>query len=253
MRIIVLGSGTGDISSKRTAPGHIIEIGSKFLLFDSGSGTTYKFPKAGISKNDISHIFYSHIKHPDHFNDFSQILFVSKYDEPKREVPLYVYGPKGIKQHYEKIKELYPILSDLPFDLEISELEDDTVSIPDLGAKVFAKPVSHMGVEALGYRIEAEGKIVTYSGDTGFCKNIIELAKNSDLFICECAVPNELPKNGHLTPKEIGEIARIAKCKKVLLVHLTPLWEKYDIEKEIKESFLGEFIVSKDLLTMEVL
>ena len=63
--------------------------------------------------------------------------------------------------------------------------------------RVFADYVRHGDFEhvpdfdwrCLGYRIEAEGKIVTISGDTVPCEGVIGLAKDADLLVQCCHLP----------------------------------------------------------------
>jgi ribonuclease BN (tRNA processing enzyme) len=38
----------------------------------------------------------------------------------------------------------------------------------------------------LGYRVVADGQTYVYSGDTTWTEELVPLAQNADLFICEC-------------------------------------------------------------------
>ncbi|WP_369176639.1 MBL fold metallo-hydrolase, partial [Lactobacillus iners] len=40
-------------------------------------------------------------------------------------------------------------------------------------------------VPAVGYRIEADGLTIAYTGDTAWTDELVELARNADIFICE--------------------------------------------------------------------
>ena len=51
--------------------------------------------------------------------------------------------------------------------------------------------MTHIGVPSLGYRIEADGKVLAYTGDTGPCDNAVELARDADLFLCEATYQND--------------------------------------------------------------
>ena len=50
--------------------------------------------------------------------------------------------------------------------------------------------MTHIGVPSLGYRIEADGKVLAYTGDTGPCDNAVDLARDADLFLCEATYQN---------------------------------------------------------------
>jgi len=52
-----------------------------------------------------------------------------------------------------------------------------------------------------------------------FSDNLVALAKDTDLLICESALPDELKVKGHLTPSLAGEIATHANVGKLVLTH----------------------------------
>jgi len=70
-----------------------------------------------------------------------------------------------------------------------------------------------------------KGKKITYVVDTCATENITELAKDSDLFICEATFLNELKEQaterGHLTAKQAGSFAKKAKVKKLIITHFS--------------------------------
>ena len=73
----------------------------------------------------------------------------------------------------------------------------------------------------LGFRIETEGRIVTYCADTGYCENAVTLARDADLLIAECAYASGCANEAwpHLNPETAARIAREAKAKRLILVH----------------------------------
>jgi len=85
-------------------------------------------------------------------------------------------------------------------------------------------PVHHAG--GVAYRIEADGKSVTYSGDTAPDDNLIKLAKETDTLVHECSFPSEEFLLGlHTTATELGHLAAKAECKRLVLTHLYPVCE----------------------------
>lgn len=250
MEIIILGSGTLVPSIRRTAPGLAAIIDNEPLLFDSGSGTIYKLPIAGIDYRNINHIFYSHFSHPDHINDLSHFLFAYKYDFPARQIDLNIIGPEGIDAFYKKIIGLYPIFDDMPFTVNINEVKDERLVHNNF--TIITKSVSHLKASSIGYRIESHDKIVVYTGDTDYCKAVIELAENADVLISECSNPDILKKDGHLTPMLAGNIASEAGVKRLVLTHFYPVCDDYDVEEEASNVFSGEIIIAEDFMKIEV-
>lgn len=244
--VTILGSGTGVPLKNRQAPGLVIQGGKTQLLLDSGSGAAYQLARAGYNYWEFKHLFYSHFAHPDHINDLPELIFANLYFDPPRIQDLNIYGPKGIKIFFQKLIELYPVLSENTFPINIHELEEGQITIDDLVVK--SKPLNHQQKACVGYRVEYGGKSLIYSGDTDYCEPLIELSRNGDVLVVECSFPDGHKVKGHLIPREIGVIATQAKVKKVILTHLYPLCDQFDVVAQVKEKFSGKIILAKDLM-----
>ncbi|MDY6856284.1 MAG: MBL fold metallo-hydrolase [Thermodesulfobacteriota bacterium] len=250
MQLIILGSGVGVPTSKRSAPGLCIQVKNRPVLFDSGSGTTYQLPKVGIDYHRIDHVFYTHVDHPDHINDLSEIIFANKYDYPIRKNDLNITGPVGIRNFYENMERLFPTLKQTPFSVNIKEVNKSQVKFN--GIRVMSRPLYHQDVNCVGYRLEYGGRSIVYSGDTDYCDNIVALAKESDLLVLECSFPDELKVNGHLTPSLAGRIANEADAKRLVLTHIYPICDLYNILDQARKAYQKEIIIAQDLMRVEV-
>ncbi len=235
---------------KRSAPGLVIRAGKELLLFDSGSGAAYQLARAGMDYHDLHYLFYSHFAHPDHINELAELIFANKYDHPKREKDLHILGPRGIKIFYQHLTRLFPVINTTPFSVIIHELEKSQIKLD--GILVESMPLFHQDVNCLGYRIEFEGKSVVYSGDTDYCENLVSLAQDADLLILECSFPDQYKVAGHLTPRTAGLTAKEAKAKKLILTHLYPVCDEYDIKGETEKIFAGEVLLAEDLMKIKV-
>jgi ribonuclease BN (tRNA processing enzyme) len=96
------------------------------------------------------------------------------------------------------------------------------------------------------------GTSVVYSGDTDFSDNLVALSQNTDLLICEAALPDSLKVKGHLTPSLAGQIASNAQVKQLVLTHFYPECDDVDIEKECRKTYSGPLIIAEDLITIEL-
>jgi ribonuclease BN (tRNA processing enzyme) len=96
----------------------------------------------------------------------------------------------------------------------------DRVPFEAAGHTVTAHAVSHYGEPAFGLRVERGGKVLAYSGDSGPTPALVELAHDSDAFLCEATLlaPEEGP-HGHLSAEEARAIADEAGTKRLLLTH----------------------------------
>ena len=130
-----------------------------------------------------------------------------------------IYGQPGTKSILNTIvNKPYTISIDkLPFKIEVNELSEGLHKIP---FSVTSKLLLHSS-GCFGYRLEIEGKIVSYCPDTGVCENAVELARGADLLITECSYASgqESQEWPHLNPQEAAKIARNAGAKKLVLAH----------------------------------
>jgi ribonuclease BN (tRNA processing enzyme) len=80
-------------------------------------------------------------------------------------------------------------------------------------------------VECNALRLEAGGRTLVYSGDTGPCDGLVDLAAGADVFLAEAAHPEVegLPGNLHLTGRQAGEHAVAAGVGRLLITHV-PSW-----------------------------
>ena len=93
-------------------------------------------------------------------------------------------------------------------------------------------PVAHP-VEAYAIRVEAAGRCLAYSGDTGPCVGLVDAAHDADLLLCEASWQDAdaLPANLHLTARQAALHADKAGVDRLLLTHLLP-WLRPDVSVE---------------------
>ena len=93
------------------------------------------------------------------------------------------------------------------------------------------------------------GQKIAYVSDCQFSEEngpkIISLAEKADLFFCEAAFldkdRNRAEARAHLTARQAGELARVAKAKKLHIFHFSPKYEKQAdlLYREAEEAFQG--------------
>jgi len=251
MEVYIIGSGTCVPSLKRGSPGTLIRTGNSILLLDSGPGTLRRLLEVNIDFKEIDYLLYSHL-HPDHTSDLVPFLFASKYGSEKmREKELHIIGAVGINEFYRRLKLAYgKWIVPQSYRLNFIEVSTDELKFTDLN--IHTLPLIHSD-NSVGFRLKSEdGKVVTYSGDTDYCSNLIELAKGVDLLILECSFPDNRKVEGHLTPSLAGCVAKEAKCKRLLLTHFYPPCDNHDITNTVKSHYSGEVILAEDLMKIVV-
>lgn len=153
------------------------------------------------------------------------------------------------------------VIGQLPFNYQVNSIEHDnglgvrTIYDQD-GLVIKAIGVPHGPAPALAFRIEYNGKSIVYSGDTTSLSangNMIEIARDADLLIYDTAILDDTGApfiNLHTTPTRIGEVARDANVKKLVLSHITPITEpNLDLVKDSIRAagYQGKITVAKDL------
>ena len=250
MKLTVLGSGTM-LSGKRASAGYLLEEGESRLLFDFGIGCLRHLQQL-CNPLEVFTLFLSHT-HPDHCLDLVSLLAFKKHMKIFRQGTekrqFNIFGPKGVREFYEKASAAFPFTGGLDFAVKVTELDYSKLEL--FGFTVKSVPVKH-GVSALAYRVEAGGKSIVFSGDTAYCEEIVSIAENADLLVLECSLPNEMQGFEHLTPSECAVIAKRAGPKKLLLTHFYPMVEETDILGEIGREFKGKTVLARDLMELEI-
>jgi ribonuclease Z len=255
MKLILLGTGAARPDAKRAPPSQVIMIDDEPLLVDCGGGTGMSLMKKGVSPSKIHNIFFTHL-HIDHCVEYPSIVFGGYLVGRTKEVN--VYGPNGTEDFSRTLFEkVYPYAAPLlqkakgvEMKIIVTEVNSGLVCETEKW-KVTTTPVEHGNIDTLAYRIDSGGRSIVISGDTGPCINLIQLARDADILVHECSFPDSAgEKRGHTIPRQLGEIAKKAKVKKVVLTHLFPPCNGHEKEmvESVRKNFSGEVIVGEDLM-----
>lgn len=140
MKLHILGcyAATPRILTNPTA--QVLDINNHLFLIDCGEGTQVQLRKHKIKFFRIKHIFISHL-HGDHV--YGLVGLISTFKMLKREAPLHVYGPKGIKELITVQLKLSNAWTDYP--LHFHELESDSSEIifEDEKVSIRTLPLQH--------------------------------------------------------------------------------------------------------------
>lgn len=217
--------GTGDAfgSGGRFQTCFLLRVAGVTCLIDCGASAPLALRRDGVRQPEVTHIVVSHL-HGDHIGGIPFLLLDAAYAEPRTTL-LTIAGPPGIGTTVTQLLELlYPgsatkVLSLVPHRfLELSPRQEADLD----GVRVTAVPVQH-GPElvAFGLRVGVNGTMVAYSGDTEWTPALVEVARDADLFICECFSWEE-PIPTHLTHTELAAHAPEIAARRMVLTHLGP-------------------------------
>ncbi len=271
LRVVLLGTGTPDVSMKRFGGSILVEAGGQKFLFDCGRGAVLRLSQLHIPVAEVNRLFLTHL-HSDHTVGIPDLWLTGWIFD--RKEPLYVWGPAGTRSMMSHLEKAYA------FDIHIRRDVDEklpgrgvTVVTREIrqgevyesnGVKITAFDVDHGPVKpALGFRIDCGGHSVVLSGDTRPSENLIRFTKGADLLVHEVYYVDEetlrtSPEERiivahHTTPEQAGEIFGRVQPKLALYSHIGR--REVHAAKLIeltRKSYSGPLEVGEDLMTVEV-
>ncbi|MFX0092157.1 MAG: MBL fold metallo-hydrolase [Candidatus Hodarchaeota archaeon] len=187
------------------------------ILIDCSPPAVCHIKKMGISLNELKYVFISHL-HGDHCLGLPLLFLEYRFRNRKDDNPLIIIGPTETQETVETIFNLVFPNIELPNLDYIIAKDQKEASCGKISFKAFA--MSHIGVkEAYGYRIIVGDKIIGFSGDTGSCENLFNVAEGTDVFVLECE-NFETQEPYHMDYKTIEKDLPRFSSKKIILTHL---------------------------------
>jgi ribonuclease BN (tRNA processing enzyme) len=172
-----------------------------------------------INRLAIDTILITHF-HADHFGGVPFFTLDAMY-VAKRCEPLIVAGPPGLKNWYARaLDAAFPGDRKLPYELVLHEVEiDKQQKIGDLMVTPYHVIHDDTVGPCLAYRVETEGKTVTYTGDTEWTDKLLDAGRNADLFVCEC-YRFDANSPTHMNYAQLQEKLPKVGAKRTVLTHM---------------------------------
>ena len=275
LEVVVLGSG-GPRPFGRAGSSFIVMVdGTPRILVDAGPGAFVRIGELQLDLEKVDTVLLTHL-HIDHSGDMAA-FFNARALNSDGPITYRIFGPDGAGL-FPKTSRFVDLLvgeggafayqktfgADETFavrNLAIS-LDSPRTTIVDEGGLVVEEIATHHGdCPSVAYRISYHGSVVVFSGDmdASALPNLVQLAKNADLLVFNCAVldPPESPSQLyelHTPPRKIGEAAQQSGVKSLLLSHLAPDVEgkKDEVRKSIGRSYKGPVAFATDRLRVPI-
>jgi len=249
VKLYTLGTGTLHPVPNQASAGLALVVDDVLFGFDLGRSVVNRYVEAGLDPLALRYLHFSHI-HPDHCCDIVPLLFALNYaSSPARTEPLHITAPEGFTNLLDNLRRGWRWL-DSEFPLHIREAEEG--SFEEGAARVSTAFLDHGSIANLGYRIEADGKTVAYSGDCGPGDGLLSLAGGANILVSECSYGDAQAQASHMSPSRLGQVARAAEIEKLVVTHLYPGTDPDEVISAIGNHFDGETVVATDGMEIEL-
>ena len=281
LEVLVLGSG-GPGAAGRAASSYLIFVdGVARILVDAGPGSFARLGEAKASLADTDIVLLTHL-HIDHAGEIPG-LFKARAVSSSGPIVFNVWGPagspgKGEDAYFPGTREFLRLLfgpkgafaylkdfaapitlhgHDIPAPVELrASPQDAPLQILKQGGIVVTAIAGHHGdAPAVIYRVEHDGKSVTFSGDIDAqgLPALRRIAKSTGLLVFNTVVldPPGSPAilyTLHTPPHSIGQLAKEVGAGAVLLSHISPAVDgsRRAVLDSIRSNYAGSVTFAED-------
>lgn len=240
VKLQFLGTGDASASGGRFFTCFYVETSNVKILIDCGASALISIKKYRIPHTELDAIFLTHF-HGDHFTGIPFLIIDVRLYERKK--PILIAGPEGVEKKITQAMELfYPGSSTVKNVFPINYMEylpDSHIFWKGTKGEVKLTPfkVKHSyETKPHGLRVEVEGKVIVYSGDTEWTDELVRFSDGADIFICECSTYDVKTEN-HLNYLTLLKNKNKFNCKRLILTHPGEkmLSKRYQLQDDVAE------------------
>jgi ribonuclease BN (tRNA processing enzyme) len=197
--------------------GYLVEDSGRLLL-DCGPGVLSRLRK-DEPWPQVDAIVLTHF-HLDHWGDLVPWTFGALYGPgPASGVHPELWLPPGGDRTLRGFGEELGFADALDGVFDVREYADG-VPFRAAGCEVTPLRVPHYEILTFGLRISDGSRTLAYSGDSAPSENLVEVARDADLFLCEATLLDGEPEpRGHLTAEEAVDAFERSGADRLVIVH----------------------------------
>ena len=248
MRLTVVGCAGSYPGPDSPASCYLVEHDGHSVVLDMGNGAFGPLQKF-VDVLNVDAVVLSHL-HADHCLDLTSYYVWRRYrpEGPAHAIP--VLGPTGSADRLARAYDL-PHTPGMHGEFYFR----DHVEVTEVGPfRITTAPAAHP-VEAYSIRVEAGGRSLVFSGDTGPTDALVDLARGADLALFEASFLSryeDLPPDLHLTAAQSAEHATRAGVQRLVLTHLVPWTPRDETQEEAAAAYDGELMLATSGLAVDV-
>ena len=278
----------------RNQPASVLLINDEPYVIDAGNGVTRQLMLAGVGVQRVGKIFltHHHDDHSADFGTLMGLAWsngrsdpIDAFGPPGTEAAI-----KGYLEYFKPnavLRMKYDGRRIAPEQVFRAHDAKPGAVFEDKNVKVTCAENTHYpnhGVDgaehhlSLSYRFESADRVVVFSGDTAMSDEVIALSKNADVLVHEVldvehttalftkkfAEQGRSPEEAkrvlkavidiHTTVEQVGQIAKAANVKTVVLNHFVPGFDPSMTDEMwadgVRKHFSGKVIVGRDLMEL---
>ena len=222
MKLTIVGSGDAFGSGGRGNTCFWLETTRATLCVDFGASAPPALKARGLDPNRIDAIVLSHL-HGDHFGGLPFLLLDFQF-LTRRERPLLIAGPPGAAARIDAALEVFfprSTANKWRFAWSVQEIAPGPPADVLGHAVVSAEVIHYSGAPSTALRLSDGEKAFAYSGDTEWSDTLMPIARDADLFVCECyAYAGKL--TGHLSWEVLKPRLDDLGARRTMLTHMNP-------------------------------
>jgi ribonuclease BN (tRNA processing enzyme) len=277
LELIVLGSGGPGATGRASSCYLVLIDGTPRILVDAGPGSFARLGEAKLSVEKADIVLLTHL-HIDHAGELAG-LFKARAVSTSGPIVFNVWGPSGSQRadhsaYFPSTSRFLHLLFGPTgaFAYLRNFSAPMTIYARDISARISLNAVPHAilthdgliintiaghhgDAPAVIYRIDYAGKSITFSGDIDAAglPNLRSIAEKSDLLVFNSVVldPPDSPPvlyTLHTPPHAIGELAKAAGVRSLLLSHLSPTTDEMRdaVLNSIRQNYGGPVTFAQD-------
>jgi len=235
VRLTVIGCSGSFPGPESAASCYLVEANGFRLVLDMGNGALGALGRT-IDIYSIGAIALSHL-HPDHCLDLCSYYVARRFHPDRVFDPMPVYGPDGTAERLARAYDM-PLQPGMATQFDFRRYPGGKFVVGPF--TVSTTRVAHP-VPAYALRVEHAGRSLVYTGDTGPCADLVDLAAGADLLLSEASFRqgDDNPPGLHMTGHQAGEHAAAAEVGRLVLTHIPPWGSGESAVKEAEGVYGG--------------
>jgi ribonuclease BN (tRNA processing enzyme) len=210
LTLTVLGCSGSYPGPGQACSGYLVRYRGTTVWMDAGTGTLANL-QYHVGLDEVDAIVLSH-EHPDHWSDVEGFYVACRYVVERKDVP--VFAPTALKHLLRTGATTEPVL-------RWRDIGDgDAVHV---GGMLWSFFRTDHPPETLAVRVDAGGRSLGYSADSGPAWSLEALGPSLHLALCEATFLSDREGSSpHMSARQAGVTARAAGAERLLLTHLWP-------------------------------